>query len=130
MDLVKAKSAGKVWLLRIGIGGGLLAVLGTVLYVFATLNFSYSAGQRVGFVQKISKRGWVCKTIEGELAMVNMPGQPAQMFAFTVRDEAVANKIESFAGHQVELMYEEHRGVPTSCFGDTPYFVVSAKQTD
>lgn len=130
MDLEKAKSAGKMWLRRILIGGGLFVVLGSALYVFATLNFSYSKGERVGFVQKLSKRGWVCKTNEGELAMVNMPGQPAVMFDFTVRDDAVAKQIESFAGHRVEIQYEEHRGVPSSCFGDTQYFVVGVKKTD
>lgn len=130
MELVKAKSAGKIWLRRIVIAVPLLAIVGTVLYVLATLSFTYSTGERVGFVQKISRRGWICKTVEGELAMVNLPGQPAQMFTFSVRDDAVAKEIESFSGHRVELHYEEHRGVPTSCFGDTDYFVVGVKKTD
>lgn len=130
MDLEQAKSAGKMWLRRIIIGGGLLTVLVTVLYVLVTLNFSYSRGGRVGFVQKLSKRGWVCKTTEGELAMVNIPGQPAQMFAFSVRDDEVAKKIDALAGHQVELEYEEHRGIPSSCFGESQYFVVGARKTD
>jgi hypothetical protein len=130
MDLEKAKSTGKRWLWRIAIGTFLFAVVGSTLYVLAALNFSYAKGERVGFVQKLSKRGWVCKTNEGELAMVNMPGQTAQMFAFTVRDDAVATKIESFAGHRVELQYEEHRGIPSTCFGDTQYFVVDVRKTD
>jgi hypothetical protein len=81
-------------------------------------------------VQKLSKRGWICKTNEGELAMVNQPGQSAEKFLFTVRDDELAKKIESFAGARVALQYEEHKGIPTSCFGDTTYFVVDAAKMD
>jgi hypothetical protein len=130
MDLGKAKQTGKLWLRRGVIGVVVLAVIVPALYTFVALNFSYSKGERVGFVQKLSKRGWLCKTNEGDLAMVNVAGQPAQMFSFTVRDDAVSQQIESFAGHRVELQYEEHKGVPSSCFGDTPYFVVAVKKTD
>jgi hypothetical protein len=113
VDVQSARQQGTKWLARIAIGGVLAAVVGTVLYTEAALNYSYSKGQRVGFVQKLSKKGWVCKTNEGDLAMVNLPGQPAQMFSFTVRDEEVARQIESFDGHRVELLYEEHRGLPS-----------------
>jgi hypothetical protein len=130
MDLTKAKATGKMWLRRVIIVGVLLAIVVPTLYTLVTLNYSYSKGERVGFVQKLSKRGWVCKTNEGDLAMVNIAGQQAQMFSFSVRDDEVAKQIESFAGHRVELHYEEHQGVPTSCFGDTPYFVTSVKKTD
>ena len=130
MDLKKTTETGTKWLVRIAIGGVLLAVVGTALYTEVTLHYSYSTGERVGFVQKLSKKGWVCKTNEGDLAMVNVVGQPAQMFAFTVPDDAVAKQIEALGGQRVELTYEEHRGVPSSCFGDTQYFVVGVKKTD
>jgi hypothetical protein len=130
MDLNKAKAEGKKWGLRIAIGGVLLVVLGSVGYAEVTLHYAYSKGERVGFVQKLSKKGWLCKTNEGELSMVNMPGQTAQIFTFTVPDDSVSQQIESFAGHRVELEYEEHRGVPSSCFGDTQYFVIGVKKTD
>jgi hypothetical protein len=130
MDLDKAKIEGRKWLKRVIIGGLVLAVVGPVLYTEATLHFSYSSGERVGFVQKLSKKGWVCKTNEGELAMVNMAGQQATIFTFTVPDEKVSAEIESDSGHRVELHYEEHRGIPSSCFGDTQYFVTSVKKTD
>jgi hypothetical protein len=130
MDLASARSTAQKWTLRIGVGGLLIAVLGIVLYTFATLKFSYSAGERVGYVQKISKRGWLCKTNEGDLAMVNLPGQPAQMFSFTVRDDKVVDQIEALAGHRVALQYEEHRGIPSSCFGDTDYFVVGVQKAE
>src|SRR3977135_4380086 len=109
MDLQQAKSSGKKWLIRVVGGGLLLVVLGSSLYTCVTLKFSYSKGERVGFVQKLSKRGWICNTNEGELAMVNVAGQQAQIFLFTVPDDKVAKEIESYSGHRVELQYEEHR---------------------
>ena len=130
MDLTKAKDEGKKWLRRVVVGGILLVVVGSTLYSLFTINYSYSKGERVGFVQKLSKRGWICKTNEGDLAMVNMAGQQAQMFSFTVPDDKISQQIESFAGHRVELQYEEHRGIPSSCFGDTPYFVTGVRKTD
>jgi hypothetical protein len=130
MDLANAGQKAKKWSLRLAVGAVLAALVTMVLYTLFTLNFSYSKGDRVGFVQKLSKRGWICKTDEGDLAMVNMPGQSAQMFEFTVRDDAVAKQIESYAGHRVVLTYEEHRGIPSSCFGDTSYFVTSVHKTE
>jgi hypothetical protein len=130
MDLKETGAKAKKWGIRILVWGALAVVAGSALYTYASLAFSYSKGERVGFVQKISKKGWVCKTTEGELAMVNMAGQQAEKFYFTVRDEAVAQKIESFAGHRVTLQYEEHKGVPSSCFGETPYFIVDVAKAD
>jgi hypothetical protein len=130
MDLANAGKQAKTWTLRLAIGAALLLVVGTGLYTAISLNYTYSKGERVGFVQKLSKRGWICKTNEGDLAMVNMPGQTAQMFSFTVRDDQVAKQIEDLSGHRVVLEYEEHKGVPSSCFGDTPYFVTTVRKTD
>jgi hypothetical protein len=130
MDLATAGKNTKKWGLRVAVAAGLLSVVGTGLYTFAALHYSYSNGERVGFVQKLSKRGWICKTYEGDLAMVNMPGQTAQMFSFTVRDDALAKQIEDLSGHRVVLEYDEHRGIPSSCFGDTAYFVTSVRKTD
>ena len=79
-------------------------------------------------MQKLSKKGWLCKTSEGELAQANFAGQNAQMFYFSVRDEAVVKQIDDLAGRKVVLDYEEHRGVPSSCFGDTQYFVVGVHE--
>ena len=101
-----------------------LVVLVLGLWTLITLNYTYSSGERAGYVQKISQKGWVCKTWEGELAMANLPGAMPQIFTFTVNDDAVAHQIEQHAGLRVSLGYEEHPGSPTSCFGDTPYFVV------
>ncbi|MBL8983259.1 MAG: hypothetical protein JNL26_13795 [Gemmatimonadetes bacterium] len=111
----------------------LLSVVGIPLLVLVTWSYgalavAYSSGKRVGFVQKISKKGWVCKTWEGDLQLSNIPGSAPTLFQFTVRDDSVARVIESLLGNQLELDYEEHPGVPLSCFGDTPYFVVGAKK--
>jgi hypothetical protein len=93
------------------------------LYTWLVLTWSYSVGERAGYVQKFSKKGWLCKTWEGELAMINMPGTLSEKFNFTVHDEAVVKKINESMGKRVSLVYEEHVGIPTTCFGDTGYFV-------
>jgi hypothetical protein len=99
------------------------------LYVWATLQWSYSEGDRAGYVQKFSRKGWVCKTWEGELAMVNLPGAMPQIFTFTVRDPQVAARVNQTLGQRVDLHYEQHKGVPTSCFGETEYFVTGVRGT-
>ena len=79
---------------------------------------------------KLSQKGWVCKTYEGELILVSMPGTQAEKFAFTVRDKNVAKKIDETVGKRVRLVYEEHKGIPTSCFGETSYFVQDVQLLD
>lgn len=93
------------------------------LYIWAALTWVYSSGERAGYVQKLSQKGWVCKTYEGELILVSMPGTQAEKFFFTVRDKNVAKKIDATVGQRVRLLYEEHKGLPTTCFGETSYFV-------
>jgi hypothetical protein len=99
------------------------------LWIWVSLGYTYSSGERAGYIQKISKKGWICKTWEGELAMANLPGTMPQIFAFTVRNDSIAKVIEQNAGKQVSLTYEQHRGVPTSCFGETEYFVTGVHRT-
>jgi len=93
------------------------------LWICVTLGYTYAMGERAGYVQKISKKGWLCKTWEGELAMANLPGTMPQIFTFTVRSDSIAHVLEQNAGKQVSLTYEQHRGIPSSCFGETEYFV-------
>jgi hypothetical protein len=102
----------------------LAALVAFALYIWAVLSWSYSEGERAGFLQKVSYKGWVCKTWEGELSLVAIPGAAPEKFLFTVRDDAVAQQLNAVAGKRVTLKYEQHRGLPTSCFGDTDYFVV------
>ena len=100
-----------------------LAVLLTAAYVSLMVRFSYSDGERAGYVQKFSRKGWLCKTWEGELAMANLPGSMPELFAFTVWDDEVAGKINALIGQRVVLHYQEKVGLPTSCFGETRHFV-------
>jgi hypothetical protein len=100
------------------------------LYTWAALTWVYSSGERAGYVQKLSQKGWLCKTYEGELILVSMPGTQAEKFFFTVRDKNVAKKIDETVGKRVRLVYEEHKGIPTSCFGETSYFVHDVQLLD
>ena len=102
-----------------------VVVLGFALWTFVAMTFSYSSGDRVGYVQKISNKGWIFKTWEGELAMVNMPGALSEKFLFSVRDDAVAKSLQDTMGKRVRLSYEEHVGIPVSWFAETRYFVVA-----
>ncbi len=103
---------------------GLVVLVALVAGYFAiVLNWNYSTGERAGWVQQFSKRGWLCKTWEGELALVSLPGSTVEKFYFTVRDEAVAQRINKAMGHRVSLHYEQKVGLPTSCFGETRFFV-------
>jgi hypothetical protein len=120
----------KNWVLRIlaVLVLGPLVVFG--LWVAIALNYSYSTGDRAGYVQKFSHKGWLCKTWEGELAMSTVPGTSPELFAFSVRDDAVARELQSAMGKRVALTYEERRGIPTSCFGETNYFVTNVRVID
>ena len=113
----------------------LLIFLGLVLlaaagWVWLTLTWSYSEGERAGYVQKFSRKGWLCKTWEGEIAMVTMPGAIPDKFEFTVRNEALAQQINTLAGKRIVIGYEQHKFIPTTCFGETEYFVSSVRGLD
>jgi hypothetical protein len=108
-------------LLALLLGAGALAA-----YTWGALSWSYSEGERVGYVQKLSRKGWVCKTWEGELAMVTMPGAIPEKFYFSVRSDAVAAQLNRTLGKRVGVKYTQHLGLPTSCFGETEYFVSEA----
>jgi len=97
------------------------------LYTWTALTWSYSSGERAGYVQKFSKKGWLCKTWEGELAMVSIPGTMSEKFFFTVRHDSIAARINQSMGKRVKLTYKQHIGIPTSCFGETEYFVADVQ---
>jgi hypothetical protein len=110
-------------MVKVLVGLLLVAVLGFAGFAWAMLHWSYSEGERAGYVQKLAKKGWLCKTWEGEMAMVTMPGTVAEKFTFTVPSEAIAQKLNANVGKRVALHYEQHKWLPSSCFGDTEYFV-------
>ena len=99
------------------------------LYVWAALSWSYSEGERAGYLQKLSKKGWLCKTWEGEILLSSMPGAIPERFDFTVRDPAVVQQLQAAMGERVQLSYTQHKGVPTSCFGETEYFAEKVTTT-
>ncbi len=105
-----------------------LSLLGVLIALFAlytwfTLSWSYSEGERAGYLQKFSKKGWICKTWEGELLLSSMPGAIPERFAFSVRDDAIAKALMAATGKRVVLSYAQHKGVPSSCFGETEHFI-------
>jgi hypothetical protein len=118
----------RLWLILLAIL--IVPALLFTLYVGAIFAFSYSEGERAGILQKFSSKGWVCKTFEGELAMLTVPGVPPQIWNFSVRDESVAPQLYQAIGKRVVLHYKEHRGVPTNCFGQTSYYVTKVTITE
>ncbi len=100
----------------------------TLAWSWLALSWSYSEGERAGYIQKFSTKGWLCKTWEGEIAMVTMPGAIPEKFAFTVRDDALTAKINALSGKRVVLSYQQHKFLPTSCFGETEYFVTAVRE--
>jgi hypothetical protein len=108
----------------------LVLLLLAALYLWAALSWSYSTGERAGWAQKLSKKGWICKTWEGELALVSMPGAAPEKFYFTIRDDAVAEQLNRVMGKRVALHYEEKVGLPGSCFGETRHYVTGVTVSD
>jgi len=94
---------------------------------WVTLSYSYSKGERAGYVQKLSQKGWICKTWEGELAMANLPGTMPEIFHFSVRNDSIARLLDKNVGKRVSISYEQHRGVPTSCFAETEYYITNLR---
>ena len=101
------------------------AVVVLIIWTFIALSYSYSEGNRAGLLQKFSKKGWVCKTWEGELALYVVGGVAPQIWYFSTRDDKLADQLSKAVGQNIQLHYSEHRGIPTSCFADTPYFAES-----
>jgi hypothetical protein len=104
-----------------------VAILTFGLYLLVVLNWGYSDGDRAGYLQKFSRKGWICKTYEGELAMTTVPGVAPVLWQFSVWDKAVAEQINGLLGKRVVVHYREYRHIPTSCFGETNYFVDRAE---
>jgi hypothetical protein len=114
----------KRWLILLALTALVLPPILFSAWSWVALNYVYARGERAGYIQKISRKGWLFKTWEGELAMVNLPGAMPEIFRFTVREEAVAHQVERLVGQRVSLTYDQHRFLPSSVFGDTEYFIV------
>lgn len=133
VEALRASTASQKTFLRRHWGKLLLAAIVVVpsaaiaVWSIIAMTYTYSEGDRAGYIQKFSRKGWICKTYEGEIAMVNLPGQIANTFQFSVRDDSVASAINTAQGRRVSLHYEQHKGLPTSCFGETEYFVTGVR---
>jgi hypothetical protein len=114
-------------MVKLLIAGVVIVVLGLAGFTWLTLHWTYSEGERAGYLQKLSKKGWLCKTWEGEMAMVTMPGTVAEKFVFTVPTDKVAQQLYANNGKRLSLHYEQHKWIPSSCFGDTEYFVTGMR---
>jgi len=110
----------------IGIIVGLILALAG--FTWLTLHWSYSDGERAGLLQKFSRRGWICKTYEGEMVLATVATVNAEKFLFTVRDADIAKQLTSYIGDHITVHYEQRKWIPTSCFGDTEYFVTSVQR--
>jgi hypothetical protein len=106
-----------------------MPVVVATLWTAISISYTYAEGERAGVLLKISKRGWVCKTWEGELQYNAMPGAAPEKFVFSVRSDSIANELRRLAGQRVVLHYQQHRGVPGSCFGDTEYYIAGVHAT-
>jgi hypothetical protein len=119
VELRKAGRTMRRWLIIAAI----VAVVAGAAYTWFTLSWSYSDDERAGLLQKFGRKGWLCKTYEGELAQYIVGGVAPQIWYFSVRDEATAERLSKVVGEKVQLHYTQHRGVPSSCFAETEYFV-------
>jgi len=114
----------------------LLVVVGSGLWTWLTLAWAYAEGERAGVLQKFVRRGWICKTQEGEIALYYGGGQymgagtSPQLWDFSVRDKSVAADLTKAVGHRVQLHYTEHPGIPTACFAETRFLVDRVTITD
>lgn len=114
--------------LRMGLIVLAVIIVLSLIYIWAALSWSYSTGERAGWLQKLSNKGVICKTNEGELSLIAVPGAAPEKFLFTVRDPEVVKKIQGMMGRRVSLHYEQKVGLPTSCFGETSYFITSVEE--
>ena len=112
---------------KVFLGFIVAVIVGFTAFTWLTLHWSYSDGERAGLLQKFSRRGWICKTYEGEMVLATVATVNAEKFLFTVRDEDVAKQLIADIGRHITVHYEQRKWIPTSCFGDTEYFVTSVR---
>ena len=107
------------WLLGIAIVGFL--VFGTGYYFWRT--YPKSEGTRTGVLFKVSKKGYIFKTYEGQLHLGGSAMMTQQsVWDFSAKDNAVYQKLQQYEGKTVKCHYKEL----VNAFvwqGDTDYIV-------
>jgi len=105
-----------------------LLLLSIVLYFSAVYYLTYSEGYRSGQLVKVSYKGLIFKTWEGQLSQGVSEGQ---VFRFSIEDneERVIKLLQDYQGSNVRLKFKE-RYSTFSWWGDTKYFVVDVQKVD
>ena len=94
------------------------------------VGFTYSSGERVGFVESLSSEGTVCDTFEGMLVMGLSAGGPGTPWQFSVRDRDIAAEIARLKGQRVALQYRQQKGGQLLCFRKTEYIATGVRRID
>ena len=94
---------------------GLILLLVLVFFFWWKYFYTYSDGYRTGLVQKLSHKGNLFKTYEGELvlssiASTNSVTLASEKFYFSVSNDSIAKLLENFEGKQAKLHYEQKNG--------------------
>jgi len=100
-------------------------------FVYWKYFFTYSEGYRAGLLQKFSYRGNIFKTYEGEMILSSVESSrnvalASEKFHFSVKDHAIADKMEQLEGFFIVVHYRQKNGV-LAWDGETPYFVDSVR---
>lgn len=121
----------KTGLKRIGTIIFLVLLLFLALFIYWHYYFTYSDGDRFGLLQKISHKGNLFKTYEGELLLSSVSGNQntpiaSEKFYFSVTDAHVAQKLNDLQGHHVTVHYKQ-KNSPAFWRGDSEYIVDSVR---
>lgn len=109
-----------------------ILLLGFAAFAYWKYFFTYSDGNRTGLLQKLSHKGTIFKTYEGELVLSSISSTAgvalaSEKFYFSVADKAVATKMESFEGKKVKVHYLQKNGkLPWR--GESEYIVDDVEQ--
>ena len=103
----------------------IIAIL--IIYFLFIYYVTYSEGYRSGELIKISHKGVVFKTWEGE---ISQGVSEAQTFVFSVEnsEKEVINSLKEMQGETVKLTYKE-RFATFPWLGDTKYFITKVEKT-
>ncbi len=115
-------------MLKVSVAIVLSLMVVAACFTWVAMQWTYSDGQRAGYLQKLTRKGWLCKIWEGEMTLVTVPGTATDKFQFTIRDDRVAAELIASAGQRMALHYQQHKLIPSSCFGETEYFVTGARR--